>query len=296
MAVKTIQAFVNGTPYTLTLNEETHRYEATITAPDKSSYTQGGHYYPVTVKVVDNAGNETSVDDTDETFGSNLQLVVKEKVAPVSVITSPTSGQLTSNNKPEITWTVTDDDSGVNESTIVLLIDNEQVQGNIQKSSIENGYSCSYTPAEPLGDGQHTIIVRASDNDGNAASDVSLTFRVLATAPNLAITTPANNSWHKTAQVEFSGTTNAVSITVKVGDGIEQDVDIDGGTFSGTITLTTEGANTVTFIALSESGVSTEIERTLYLDTHPPVIQSVTITPNPVDAGNTFVISVQVTD
>ena len=296
MAVKTVQAIINGQTYTLNYNSETQRYEATITAPAKSSFNEDGHYYPVTVKASDDAGNETSVDDTHETLGASLQLKVKEKVAPVSVITAPTSGQLTSNSKPEITWTVTDDDSGVAADTITLLIDNTPVEGAITKSPIENGYSCSYTPTEALDDGQHTIIVRASDNDGNAASDVSVTFRVLATAPDLSVATPANNSYHKNAEVAFSGTTNGATLTVKVGDGAEQDVTITEGAFSGSLTLTAEGSKTVTFKAVSESGVVTTVTRTLYLDTHAPVIQSVTITPNPVDAGNTYIISVEVTD
>lgn len=296
MAVKTVQAIINGQTYTLNYNSETQRYEATITAPAKSSFNEDGHYYPVTVKASDDAGNETSVDDTHETLGSSLQLKVKEKVAPVSIITAPTSGQLTSNSKPEITWTVTDDDSGVAADTITLLIDNTPVEGAITKNPTENGYSCSYTPETALDDGQHTIIVRASDNDGNAASDVSVTFRVLATAPDLSVTTPANNSYHKNAEVAFSGTTNGATLTVKVGDGAEQDVTITEGAFSGSLTLTAEGSNTVTFKAVSESGVETTVTRTLYLDTHAPVIQSVTITPNPVDAGNTYIISVEVTD
>ena len=296
MAVKTVQAIINGQTYTLNYNSETQRYEATITAPAKSSFNEDGHYYPVTVKASDDAGNETSVDDTHETLGSSLQLKVKEKVAPVSVITAPTSGQLTSNSKPEITWTVTDDDSGVAADTITLLIDNTPVEGAITKSPIENGYSCSYTPGTALDDGQHTVIVRASDNDGNAASDVSVTFRVLATAPNLSVTTPVNNSYHKTAEVAFSGTTDGATLTVKVGDGAEEDVTIAEGAFSGSLTLTAEGSNTVVFKAVSESGVETTVTRTLYLDTHAPVIQSVTITPNPVDAGATYIISVEVTD
>ena len=295
MAVKTVQAIINGSTYTLTLNSQTGKYEATITAPAASSYKEDGHYYPVTVKAEDDAGNQIEIDDTDETLGASLRLQVKEKVAPVLSIITPTSGQLTSNSKPEITFTVTDNDSGVNPDTIKLRIDNEEVSG-ISQSAIEDGYSCSYTPGTALLDGEHTISVSASDNDGNAASAVSLTFRVLATAPDLSITAPANNSYHKEAQVEFSGTTNGAELTVKVGSGSEQKVSISGGTFSGTLTLTAEGANTVTFKAVSESGVETTVTRTLYLDTHAPVIQSVTITPNPVDAGATYVIAVEVTD
>ena len=119
---------------------------------------------------------------------------------------------------------------------------------------------------------------------------------MLATAPNLSVTTPANNSYHKAAEVAFSGTTDGATLTVKVGDGAEEDVTITEGAFSGSLTLTAEGSNTVVFKAVSESGVETTVTRTLYLDTHAPVIQSVTITPNPVDAGATYIISVEVTD
>lgn len=40
----------------------------------------------------------------------------------------------------------------------------------------------------------------------------------------------------------------------------------------------------------------TTVTRTVKLDTTPPTIKSVTLTPNPVDAGKTFIISVDVTD
>ena len=296
MAVNTVQAIINGQTYNLTRNSSTGKYEATITAPATSSYPLDGHYYPVKVTATDTAGNLVEADDTDETLGSSLRLRVQEKVAPISDITSPTAGQLTSNNKPEITWTVTDNDSGVNPDSIKLSIDNVQVSGTITKQAISGGYSCSYTPDTALDDGEHTVSVAASDNDGNAAAAESVTFEVLATAPNLSVTSPANNSYHKAASVPFAGTTNGATMTVQVGSGTAQNVPISGGSFSGTLTLTTEGANTVTFRAVSESGVETVVTRTLYLDTKAPVIQSVSITPNPVDAGATYIISVEVAD
>lgn len=60
MAIKTVQAIINGVVTTLTLNSSTGKYEATITAPTKSSYNQSGGYYNVTVKATDTAGNSTS--------------------------------------------------------------------------------------------------------------------------------------------------------------------------------------------------------------------------------------------
>ena len=55
MAVKTMQAIINGQTVTLTKNSESGKWEATITAPNRSSYNQSGHYYPVTVKATDDS-------------------------------------------------------------------------------------------------------------------------------------------------------------------------------------------------------------------------------------------------
>lgn len=296
MSAKTVKAVINGQTYNLTYNSETQRWEAPATAPAKSSYNQSGHYYNAQITAEDMAGNVTTKDATDSEIGSSLQLVVKEKVAPTCQIISPTSGQLTANSKPEIKWTVEDNDSGVNAASIVLLIDNEEVEGAINKSGSGNSYTCTYTPETALEDGQHTIIVRASDNDGNASSDVTLTFRVLATAPNLSINAPEDNAWFKNASVSFSGTTDGATLKVVVNDGEEQTVEISGGSFSGSITLTKEGVNTVKFIAASEAGVETEVERTLNLDTKAPRIVSVQLMPNPVDASQPYTISVQIED
>lgn len=38
MSVKSVQAIINGQTYTLTYNSQTKKYEATVTAPAKSSY------------------------------------------------------------------------------------------------------------------------------------------------------------------------------------------------------------------------------------------------------------------
>ena len=90
MAVKTVQAVINGTTVTLTYNSSTGKYEATVTAPSKSSYNvNSGHYYPVTIKATDEAGNTTTKTDTDATLGGSLKLKVKEKVAPAITISSP---------------------------------------------------------------------------------------------------------------------------------------------------------------------------------------------------------------
>lgn len=302
MAVKTVQAIINGVTTTLTLNSSTGKYEAAITAPSTSSYTLDGHYYPVKVKATDEAGNSTTIDATDTTLGESLQLVVKEKVAPVISITSPTASARLTNNKPAITWKVTDDDSGVASNTIGITIDSgSKITSGITKTAITGGYQCTYTPSTALADGSHTVKIDASDNDGNAATQKSVTFIIDTVAPTLSVTSPTNNLVTNKAACTVSGTTNdvtssPVTVTVKLNSGTAESVTVnDDGTFSKALTLAS-GTNTITIVSKDAAGKTTTVTRTVTLDTAPPVISSVTITPNPVDAGKTFIISVEVTD
>ena len=301
MAVKTVQAIINGQTYNLTLNSSTGKYEATITAPPSSSYPLDGHYYPVTIKATDAAGNVATKDSTDSSIGSQLRLKVKEKTAPVIAITSPTSGQLMTNNKPAITWTVEDADSGVNPDSIKLTVDSTEITSGITKTLSGKKYTCSYTPSSALSDGSHTIKVDASDYDGNAATQVTRTFKVDTTPPQLSVVSPAAGLVTKTPALTVSGTTNdatssPVTVTVKLNSGSAAAVTVGSdGTWSTSVTLT-EGSNTIVVTATDGAGKSTSVTRTVTLDTKAPSIVSVTLTPNPVDAGKTFVISVEVTD
>ena len=303
MAVKTTQAVINGQTYTLTYNESTKKYEATVTAPSKSSYTQSGHYYPVTLKSTDEAGNTTTVTTSDPTLGSALQLRVKEKVAPVITVTSPTAGAYITNSKPTIKWKVTDADSGVNPATIGITIDSgSKVTGDtITKTAVTGGYECTYTPSTALADGSHTIKFDATDFDGNAATQKSVTFKIDTVPPTLSVTSPTDKLVTNNAAVTVKGTTNdatssPVKITIKLNSGAAESVTVGtDGSFSKALTLVA-GSNTITVVATDSAGKSTTVTRTVTLDTVAPVIKSVTINPNPVDCGKTFVISVEVTD
>lgn len=293
--LQSVKAVVNGQTHTLTYNSATNKYEATLTAPAQSSYNQTGHYYGVTVTAEDAAGNTTTVGPNDATLGENLRLVVKEKTAPVITITSPTAGQLLTSNQPAIAFTVTDSDSGVDPDTIVLQIDGSEVSG-ITKTKSGNTYSCSYTPPEILADGAHTIAVDASDHDGNEAIQKSISFKIDTVPPELSVTSPVDGFITNQSSVTVSGTTNDVTsspVTLTV-NGASVQV-YDDGTFSTTISLVT-GENEITVIATDGAGRSTTVTRTVTVDTTPPVISDVSLAPNPADVGQTYVISVSVTD
>lgn len=297
MSVKTVQAIINGQTYNLTLNNGTGKYEATVTAPAKSSYGESGHYYPVTIKATDDANNTTIKDATDSVLGKSLQLIVKEKVAPVAVITYPTSGALITNAIPVIAFKVTDDDSGINATTIKLTVNGTAVAADeITKKPIAGGYECTYTPKSALRNGENTIKVEVLDNDGNAAEAKTASFTIDTIPPTLSVSAPADGLVTNQTSITVSGTTDdATSKPVTVTVNGEKIAVGENGTWSKVFTLNPE-SNTITVVATDKAGKSTTVTRKVTLDTGDPVIRSVTLTPNPVDAGRTFIISVEVTD
>ena len=298
MAIKQVRAQVNGQWYTLTL-QANGRYEASVTAPGTTSFNQPGGYYNVTVEATNTAGTAGTADaGTVE----GLKLYVKEKVPPVTTILSPSSGAYVTNNKQPVVFTITDEagGSGVKLDSVVVELDGSPVSsGEVTHSAISNGYSFTYTPAQALGDGNHTVTVDATDNDGNAAAQKSTTFKVDTIPPVLNITSPTEGMITSTAALTVSGTTNDATsspVTVKISlNGSDQGaVTVGGdGAFSKAVTLK-EGANVIVVTATDAAGKSSSVTRNVTLDTSVPQIVSATITPNPVDAGQTMLISVEV--
>ena len=301
MAIKTVTAIIDGNTYTLTLNAATGKYEATISAPGITSYHQTGGYYNVTVKATNDAGTTATADGTTLT---GLRLVVKERIAPTIRITSPTSGAYVSNNKQPVVITVRDttDGSGIDLSTLVIKLDGVAVSSAeiiTTPLSSWNGYSVTYTPAAALSDGSHTVTVDVSDNDGNAGTQASTTYTVDTVPPTLNVTAPADGLITATAALTVAGITNdatssPVTVTITLNGTDQGTVAVgSGGAFSKGVTLT-EGSNTIIVTATDAAGKTSTVTRTVKLDTSVPVIKSATITPNPVDAGATMVISVEI--
>ena len=298
MSIKQVRAQVNGQWYTLTL-QANGRYEASITAPGATSFNQPGGYYNVTVEATNTAGTSGTADASTL---DGLKLYVKEKVAPVITILSPSGGAYVTNNKQPVVFTITDEagGSGVKLDSVAVKLDGSPVSaGEVTHSAISNGYSFTYTPASPLGDGSRTVTVDATDNDGNAATQKSTTFTVDTIPPTLNVTSPTEGMITSTQSLTVSGTTNDATsspVTVKISlNGTDQGaVTVGGdGAFSKAVTLK-EGANVIVVTATDAAGKSSRVTRNVTLDTSVPQIVSATITPNPVDAGQTMLISVEV--
>lgn len=299
MAISSVTATINGQQVTLEYNSSTGKYEATITAPAKSSYPLTGHYYPVSITANDDAGNSRTVDATDATLGESLRLVVKEKVKPTITILAPTAGQTLTTSTPKITAQLRDDDSGIDINTLVIKIDTQTVTAT--STAVTGGYDIEYTPTDALTDGSHTVTITVSDHDGNAATAASAAFVVDTTPPSLSITSPVDGLKTNKSALIVSGTTNdatsnPVTITIKVNGTDAGAVTVgEDGAFSKTITLS-DGENTIVITATDKAGKASTVTRTVTLRTKAPLIQSATLTPNPVDAGKTYVISVEVVE
>lgn len=306
MALKTLQATVNGQTYPLTLNESTGKYEAVITAPSASSFNLEGGYYPVSVKAVDSAGNETTVDSSHSTLGDNLKLYVKEQIKPIISILEPSNGAYVTTNKPTIKFKIVDNSngqsegfSGINKDSVLLKINGETVSG-VTFEETTGGYIGTYTPTTEIADGDITITVEGSDNDGNAATITAATFKIDTVAPTLTITSPADGYETNQPELTIEGTTNdatskPVTVNVKLnGRDLGNATVNSDGTFSKDITLDVQGENVIVVTATDSAGKETSVTKTVVFNTTAPTIKSVVIDPNPVNAGKTFTITVEV--
>lgn len=292
MAIKTVKATLNGQVYDLTYNATTKKYEATITAPGITSWGLNNHVYPITFTATDVAGNTKS--DASKTIR------VKETVKPTATIAAPTSGSTVITNKPAITAHFRDAGSGVLKSSIVLKVDNTAVATtDYTLTDVTGGVNLSYTPKTALTDGNHTITASCSDNDGNASTTASVTYKQDTTPPALTVNQPATPT-NKSACTISGTTSDATSspVTVKITlNGTDQGaITVDAsGNFSKALTLR-EGSNAIVVRSTDAAGKYSEITRTVVLDTVAPVFGAITVTPDPVSTGATITITVEVTD
>lgn len=307
MAIKTVKVQINGIWTTLTLNSTTGKYEGTMAAPNITSFNKTGGYYPLLVEATDLAGNVTTKTDTDLTLGDKCKLYVKEITKPTIIIMSPTANAYVTNNKSPIIFQLRDEanGSGIKISTLKLKIDENSftnVSTGMTINTVSNGYDVTYMPQTALSDGIHTIMIDIEDNDGNTANQATRTFTVDTVPPELSITSPEESMTY-TNQPTFiikghtnDSTSSPVTVTIKLNGSDQGTIDIDGtGKFEKSITLT-EGTNNVAVRATDAAGKYSEITYTIVLDILAPTVNNITITPNPVVVGNSYTITVDISD
>ena len=313
MTISRVEVEVNGVTSTLSFNSTSGKWEGSLTAPSQSSGSNNAGqgpgigpnatngYYPVVVRAYDEAGN-LAEETVSGSFANALKLKVLERTAPVASIQYPSAGANIGNNaQPTIRFRLTDGGSGINPSTVKIVLDGtEYVPSTSQFDTDGEVLDCTFTPASSLADGVHEITVKGSDYDGNAATEISSTFKVDTTPPVLNVTYPTQGLLTNQGRIMVTGSTNDVTstpVTLQVTIGSQSYTPEVGqtGAFSQQVQLT-EGSNTITIRAVDNAGLETTVTRTVIYDGTPPVFASIVLTPNPVDASTAFSITVEVTD
>lgn len=297
MSFKEVTLTLNGQNYALEKNTESE-YEAVITAPEKSGYTQPEHVYAMELRITDQSGTVV-IDKNHDTFGSKMKLAVVERVPPVISPVYPTESAYLTNQTVQIQFDVTDNDSGVKKDTISLQIDaGTMLTEQLTKVPVIEGYRCTYVAV--LKDGVHVIRIKAEDQDGNAA-EKTVSFRVDTTVPSLNISEPSDHIALNIRTCRIVGITNDVTsapckVTISVNEKEQGHVLVNGdGTFLKEVLLE-EGVNLIRIKSTDRAGNYAEVVRNVTYNFDAPQVLGVKIVPNPVSAGKFFEIIVNATD
>ena len=315
MAIQTVKAQllalgVEGIDFeelTLTGTGEPDTYSVQINAPAMSSYNLTDNVFNVKVTATTTGNVTASVDKTNPTFGEQLKLRVYERQKPVVTITQPAADNAyITNTSTPIKWTVTDTyyggvkDSGINllSASFTIKKNNEIVtpeEGEITHSEDGGITTFSYLPSGGFTDGNWEISGYVSDYDGNVSETKTRTFIIDTIAPSIDIDAPAVSS---TKEVTITGTTDpdeTITIIITVGEQEYQLNPDSSGNFSKVVTLK-EGENIISAVAKDKAGNTSPVPATVTVtvDSSAPIFQTVTLTPNPADAGATLLLTVKV--
>lgn len=300
MAISQVRVQINGSWHTLTKGSN-GKYSATITAPGRTSYHEYGNYFNVKVEATNTAGTIGTADASDL---SGLRLFVKERIAPVITIKSPSVGAYVTNNRQPVVFEIKDESggSGVNINSLVVKQDGTAVNpATITHTHPEgNTFKVTYTPDSALSDGQHYVSIDVKDFDGNSATKKEIYYNIDTVPPTLNVSEPAEGLVTASQTITVSGSTNdqtssPVTVRIKLNGSDQGNVEVkSSGQFDKSVMLV-EGNNTIIVTATDTAGKQSSLTRNVVLDTSVPVVTSATIQPNPVDVGNTMIITVEVT-
>lgn len=298
--IKEVYIMFNGQKVVAQYDKTTQTWTATTNAPANSSWSQPDHIYPVEIHAVDAANNKAAMTSSDPTYGDQLKIRVLEKTKPTATIVSPTQGSVLGSDVQDIVLEMVDaGGSGLNETTVVFTVNGTSHVRDLKFSDHEGKRRATYH-ATDLPDGENTITFQVTDNDGNVSDLATTTFIISTAAPSLTVTAPTENLITNGGTVTVSGSaspgSDAVTIAKITVNGINVTMTGDRNkTFSHEFALS-EGANTITIVAIDSLGKSTTVVRHVTLDTKAPIITDVVAEATTVDAGGRIKITFKVTD
>ena len=76
MAIQTVEYQINGQTYQIPIDSGSGKYKRTINAPGTTSWGETDHKYASQLKITDTAGNVTTINKDDPTFGDKMMIRV----------------------------------------------------------------------------------------------------------------------------------------------------------------------------------------------------------------------------
>ena len=186
------------------------------------------------------------MDNASSRVNSSTYYLLVDTTAPTSSISVPTNNTTTSDNTPQITFTLTDNVDRTLDYTIF-------VNGSANGTGTATNNSATSIDIGPLSDGPHTVQVQSTDETGHATNSSIRTFFVDTAAPTSTILS-ANNTWtaDNTPDISINLTDNVASI-------INYTVYVNGvPNKNGTATNNTQ--TTVTLNTVTQGNLSIVVE------------------------------------
>jgi PGF-pre-PGF domain-containing protein len=192
-------------------------------------------YFNYTIQYNDTAGNYGEPD--------TVMVNINDTSSPYSFGEMPANGSYINDTLPLIYINIADNASGVNKSSISMIVNGSQV--DFTNISISKGYNISNVTTMEFAHNQTVgVMVNATDNNSNSMS-YSWSFIIDNSTPTIAISSPADGYSTYSGSVSISGIANGTGSPASVTlNGIETSVEEINGTFVGTVDLSL-GTNTI---------------------------------------------------
>ena len=190
---------------------------------------------------------------------------------PTVAVQTPEAGQVYDHGKPVITG----DFSGAAPIVVKLSID-----GNAVDAVVNDNNQFTYTPADALSDGGHTVAVEVTDANGRTA-ETSVVFTVDIPGPAVAILSPAPGQTYDDGKpvirVEYSGMTD-VEVTTFTVNGENVEVEPEDNQFAYTPANALETGEYHVVVEVTDENEKTAQAAVVFnvkIDNTPPVISEV---------------------
>ena len=209
-------------------------------------------------------------DANGKTADATVVFSVRLPVPTVSIDT-PAAGQIYDHGKPAIAG----DFSGAGTVEVSLSIDGDAVDAVVNDNN-----QFTYTPADALSDGGHTVAVEVTDANGRTA-ETSVVFTVDIPGPAVAILSPAPGQTYDDGKpvirVEYSGMTD-VEVTTFTVNGEDVEVEPEDNQFAYTPANALETGEYHVVVEVTDENEKTAQAAVVFnvkIDNTPPVISEV---------------------